>query len=301
MIGRPFDKHPFHWAKSRLDQEADELKKGMPVSDIILEKLIAAAGPEQKALGVLFEYVVKQACLSIPQPGDRVIDIGANKGVHTISLAQRVGPRGSVIAVEPLPSMMELLKTRLDQYCLTNVAFLQNAIGQEPGTTQFHHFEKYPAYSGLQQRKTPFSETEGKLTKISVEQIRLDHVIRQYGAPSFLKLDIEGGEFHALKSGEAGLKSARPVIVFENGRQSSATTYGYSKEDFFALFNSLEMDIFSVTGKALTEDQWMVPHRCWEYVALPRERRHEIARFEAWCCVAVEELKAVGMESLIAQ
>lgn len=36
-------------------------------------------------------------------PGDSVADIGANLGAHTLALARRVGPAGSVLAVEPQP------------------------------------------------------------------------------------------------------------------------------------------------------------------------------------------------------
>jgi predicted methyltransferase len=43
------------------------------------------------------------------QPGQRVIDIGANYGVYTLSMAKLVGPTGCVWAFEPASSTARLL------------------------------------------------------------------------------------------------------------------------------------------------------------------------------------------------
>src|SRR5215470_15490642 len=43
------------------------------------------------------------------KPGDKVIDIGANYGVYTLSMARTVGPEGRVWAFEPASGTASLL------------------------------------------------------------------------------------------------------------------------------------------------------------------------------------------------
>src|SRR5579862_3336094 len=43
------------------------------------------------------------------QPGQTVVDIGANYGVYTLPMAQRVGPSGHVWAFEPASSTAQIL------------------------------------------------------------------------------------------------------------------------------------------------------------------------------------------------
>src|SRR6266436_206522 len=48
-----------------------------------------------------FERSTVNAYRKIVQPGDTVLDIGANVGAHTLHLARLVGNNGTVIAYEP--------------------------------------------------------------------------------------------------------------------------------------------------------------------------------------------------------
>ncbi|HXB75710.1 MAG TPA: methyltransferase domain-containing protein [Candidatus Acidoferrales bacterium] len=55
-------------------------------------------------------------------PGDTVADLGAGAGYFTWRLAQRVGARGKVIAVDVQPTMLELVARDVKRRGLTNVA-----------------------------------------------------------------------------------------------------------------------------------------------------------------------------------
>ena len=46
-------------------------------------------------------------------PGDTVIEVGANIGGHTVGLAKRVGPQGLVIAFEPQRGCFSLLQSQI--------------------------------------------------------------------------------------------------------------------------------------------------------------------------------------------
>ncbi len=46
-------------------------------------------------------------------PGQRVVDVGANVGYFTVLMSRLVGPRGSVVAVEPDRDNLRLLRLNL--------------------------------------------------------------------------------------------------------------------------------------------------------------------------------------------
>lgn len=56
--------------------------------------------------------------------GATVCDYGCGNGYHTLQLARRVGPRGTVVAVDIQPEMLELLQTRAAPRGLENVELL---------------------------------------------------------------------------------------------------------------------------------------------------------------------------------
>jgi hypothetical protein len=58
---------------------------------------------------------------SLLAPGDSVIEVGANIGSHTVGLAKRVGPTGSVIAIEAQPAIFRILCANLALNGLSNV------------------------------------------------------------------------------------------------------------------------------------------------------------------------------------
>ncbi len=58
--------------------------------------------------------------LKIPK-GSTVADVGAGAGYHSIRLARRVGPRGTVYATDVQPEMLRMLKTNAREAGATNI------------------------------------------------------------------------------------------------------------------------------------------------------------------------------------
>jgi SAM-dependent methyltransferase len=59
------------------------------------------------------------------QPGMVVADVGAGSGYFSVRLARRVGPAGRVIATDLQPEMLALLRARMADAGVTNVAPVQ--------------------------------------------------------------------------------------------------------------------------------------------------------------------------------
>ncbi|MBI5658651.1 MAG: FkbM family methyltransferase [Nitrosomonadales bacterium] len=70
------------------------------------------------------------------RPGQRAIDIGANYGVYTLSMARTVGPAGHVWAFEPASSTASLLAEGIAANRFTHVTLERSALSSSSGTAQ---------------------------------------------------------------------------------------------------------------------------------------------------------------------
>src|SRR5438874_6834442 len=59
------------------------------------------------------------------KPGDVVADIGAGSGYFTFRLAERVGPKGKVLAVDIQKEMLALIGERMKARKLTNIELIE--------------------------------------------------------------------------------------------------------------------------------------------------------------------------------
>jgi ubiquinone/menaquinone biosynthesis C-methylase UbiE len=62
------------------------------------------------------------------KPGMVVADIGAGSGYFTFRLAQRIGPKGKVLAVDIQPEMLALIKQRMQVRKLNNIEVILGTI-----------------------------------------------------------------------------------------------------------------------------------------------------------------------------
>jgi FkbM family methyltransferase len=151
-------------------------------------------------------------------------------GAHVGDVLQRmvdISPEGRHYAFEPLPHLAQKLKERFPQ-----VMVHQTAIGDRSGESEFQFVENDPAYSGL--RRRIYYRPDPKITAIRVRVVTLDEVIPANEKIAFIKLDIEGGEYHAIKGGIETIRRCRPVIVFESGSHSIGQ-YGVKPDDVYSL------------------------------------------------------------------
>jgi ubiquinone/menaquinone biosynthesis C-methylase UbiE len=63
-------------------------------------------------------------------PGLQVLDAGCGPGRLTIPIAQAVGPKGNVVAVDIQPDMIRRARDKASQASLSNIEFLNASLGQ---------------------------------------------------------------------------------------------------------------------------------------------------------------------------
>ncbi|MCB1539510.1 MAG: FkbM family methyltransferase [Rhodoblastus sp.] len=214
-----------------------------------------------------FERIIERLYRAWVCAGDTVIDGGANVGRHSVPLSEAVGASGTVISVEPIPALANRLRASLPPNCKV----LQSALSNESGVGEFYFVKNDPAYSGLQRRDYPFAVLD--IDQISVPKIKIDDLEAELSKLTLIKLDLEGGEFRAIQGGFDTIKKTRPLVIFENGREKPAKTYGYTKEEFFNTFNEMDYLIFDLFGDNFTLKEWEKPAVPWNYIAQPRGGR----------------------------
>lgn len=73
-----------------------------------------------------------------PQEGDKIMDVGVGSGWQTALLAEIVGDKGQIDAVEVIPQLLQWAKKNLKKYNFENIAFFrQNAKGGLPKKAPF--------------------------------------------------------------------------------------------------------------------------------------------------------------------
>jgi predicted methyltransferase len=68
------------------------------------------------------------------QPGQNAVDIGANYGLYTLSIAKTVGPEGHVWAFEPASAVAGLLRESIAANGFEHITLEQNALSDTAGT-----------------------------------------------------------------------------------------------------------------------------------------------------------------------
>lgn len=144
------------------------------------------------------------------KPGQSVIDIGANYGVYTLSMAKCVGPSGHVWAFEPASKTASLLDASIAANNFNHIVLEQSALSSENGTALLSLHDNSELNSLVHARAIN-GDTE------SVPLKTLDECLKTYNWENiaFLKIDAEGEEGNILRGGAQFFASESPLVQYE--------------------------------------------------------------------------------------
>lgn len=239
------------------------------------------ASSHELGIGEFFESIIQLCYASVTSRSDVVLDGGANRGRHTISMSRIVGENGLVIGFEPIPELAYQLRQKCNALRISNVRIEQVALGS-PGPddtmVEFHHVQKMDGYSGIRERRGIPEAARNSAVKISVPLSRLDSRVNPSQSVRFIKLDLEGGEYHALLCAERIMTRNRPFIVLEGGREHAARVYGYTREEWFSLFYGRGYEVFDLFGRPFTGERWYESSIPWYFIAVSDESDRTFVR-----------------------
>jgi FkbM family methyltransferase len=193
----------------------------------------------------LYEPGVTETLWRLTEPGELVVDAGANIGYTTSILAIRVGRAGRILSFEPHPQVFECLTEnagnwRADERCGT-IVLAQAALGERNGTGALHTDGQFATNRGSARMENDLNDAVGSRV-IPVTVHTLDSVINVGEQIGVLKMDVQGSEFAVLK-GMTGLLERRDVrdIVFEEEAGFPAPTHNYLESKGYSIFGIQEL------------------------------------------------------------
>jgi len=202
------------------------------------------------------------------QPGQNVLDIGANIGYFTLMMANQVGPQGYVHAFEPLNLNADLLqRSIIENHFEQRISLDQVAVGDAPGNVKILYLTNRVNSGGVRVYPSgtpPEGHELRDVPMIMLDQTPLKRPIH------FIKIDIEGAEPLALRGAQELLRVDQPVILSELHADLLDVVTGVSPTQFIASMQEHGYSCHVLHDGRLSEQVTTLDHsRVWSVVFLP--------------------------------
>ncbi len=240
-----------------------------------------------------FEPAMRRLITEFVAAGDTCLDIGAQKGFVSLTMAKAVGGRGKVFSFEADSRAAEKFLANVKRARLQTIQLLECALGDREGTCTFtlsnvlgwsSRFPNEIAKAAVQETVEVQMHTLDAMTERK-------EVVIEAGKLSFIKLDVEGSEPFVVKGMRRVLSTARPLIFLEVNYDSLAAA-GSSARELQTLLQDLGYGFFQpqVSGysrklslKRVTDLDTLHPANCHftNAIAIHRtvsESRNRISR-----------------------
>jgi FkbM family methyltransferase len=182
---------------------------------------------------------------SVLREGATFIDGGANDGIHSLFAAHRVGPTGTVIAVEPSSrEYARLLENiRINEL---SIAPVRAALGREAGEATLavaeSGHEGQNTIGDTVSNPTVRTVSHERVPKITVDQLVSERDVRRVDV---IKLDVEGSEIDALVGARTTIARDRPLVLLE-AEDERLASQGMTKADLRSIVDEIgyELHVF---------------------------------------------------------
>jgi len=171
------------------------------------------------------------------QSGARVFNIGAHQGIMACLLADTVGQRGHVVAIDPSPHNLKVISRNDSLNGFTQIVPVHAAVGESAGKLRI----------GSALVNTRVVETENGEGSYEVTALTIDDLSEKYGQPDVLFIDIEGYEGRALRGGTKTLSQYPDCFVevhvgcgLELFGDSVKTLLGFFPADKYQVYAGLD-------------------------------------------------------------
>ena len=186
--------------------------------------------PPMKEMNVFWKlkepYIPEEIIEKFSNPGNTVMDIGANIGEWTLRMANTVGSGGRVYSFEPIPLINQSLNKTLRINNLSQVTLVQLALDNRSGDSEFtipidangraiHGESRLGTEEGNWNVHTEVRKTKAiKVKTITLDQFASEQSIDRL---DFVKIDVEGKEIGVLEGGQETFSRFTPALILEVG------------------------------------------------------------------------------------
>jgi FkbM family methyltransferase len=207
---------------------------------------------------------------------DNAIDGGSHSGYHTIPLAQQL-TEGKVVAIDANVAMVDRLQAKIEN--IPNI-ILEHAALQADADAESITFNVSTSHLG----RSGISRIWDKIAPGTVEYAppipvpatTIDRLVKKHalGTLRFIKLDLEGGEFNAIRGAIETMSTLRPVFVTEHSIRAPEVN-GFTVSEYFHHMTSLNYSVLAPNGMEVTTSN---PFPFWYVFLVPTEMQFDVAR-----------------------
>jgi FkbM family methyltransferase len=143
------------------------------------------------------------------EPGDWVLDLGANIGAYTVRLSALVGPEGRVLSVEPVPETFAILTANALLAPHRNVTLLNLAASDDVAVVSMEVPSFESGLENIYQASVTTGDSGLRVVTAPVVSLVGKHRV------TFVKIDVEGHEAFVLRGIAEILRRDHPAVVIE--------------------------------------------------------------------------------------
>jgi FkbM family methyltransferase len=186
---------------------------------------------------------------TVVNPGDLVVDVGANRGSFAFYASRRVGKNGRVMCFEPNPGCAMIIKKAIEANSIRNIEIFNLGLSDSSGilTLTIPKINSGEASFGASQ----FSKDE--TYSVDVEVTQGDSIISAV-VPSLIKIDVEGFEPRVLRGLATTIAKSRALIITELA-SSCLASCGSSVGELVQLMTSQNYKGFEI-GLSTDHNDW---------------------------------------------
>lgn len=173
-------------------------------ADNYIENAVISTGSYESEVQKIISFSLKA--------GSNALDIGCNIGLQSLRMSAIVGPKGKVLAFEPLTYLREKSKRNFRLNLANNITLLPIALSDIESTltlTIDEHVFNQGTFSLSQLSSGTSEEIVEVRVADSIEEIK------KLTSLDLIKIDVEGFELNVLKGLKETLTRLRPRIIFE--------------------------------------------------------------------------------------
>ncbi len=215
----------------------------VPLHVSIVTKLFNNHYPLYRFIYFVYKYFADRQVLAffkktikMAPPDGVILDIGANIGFYSLFFARNAPPTAHIIAFEPIPDNVKRLREEvLPHKNLIVAPFAVSDASREidmavsSNSTIDHH---------IQARENTHSSND---TVTRLQAVALDDYCCDLSSVDIIKMDIQGGEYLALRGMRKLLERSPGVVIVTELWPWGLARAGAYWQDFFSLLEELSM------------------------------------------------------------
>jgi len=175
-----------------------------------------------------------------------ILDLGGNIGFYTLYARSIIGSAGKIITFEPFPNNVSLIKRSIIENSFTNVVIVEAAVSDHIGKSALYLSPNYNSEHSL----IDFYDNPNESSKkIEVDIITVDSFFEKNNEEQkidFIKMDIEGSEFHALKGMTKTLECNNKLSILSEFYPNGLVKNGVSPKTFLSELHDLGFSIYHI-------------------------------------------------------